>query len=554
MLTQDTTWKRKAKREGWLRFVQSDVDEIACRQGYYFDKAAAQRVFNFFERVLRHSKGMWGGQPFLLQPWQKDELLGPIFGWKRPDGLRRFRRVHVELPKKNGKSTLAAGVGLYMLRGDGENGADVFSAATKKEQAALVHNEAITMVKVSPLLSRQLKINETTKVIAWEETYSRYSVLAADAEGAEGLNIHALICDELHVWRGRKFWDSLRYGFAARKQALHFTITTAGIYDPTSLGYQEHEYAERVGNGSVIDLEFFPYIRAADKTAALDESYLSAEQHKKANPNYNVTIQPEEIAKAAADAKEKISERGPFLRYRLNLWVDEAESFFDMDRWRACSDPVDESKLVGRRCFGGLDLASKNDIAAWILLFPPTTTDVKWRVLCRFFVPQDNAVKREAESSAKYATWRRQGLITLTPGNTIDYEVIRKQIIADFKRFDIVQAGADPWNLEYIRQLVAAELNANDKIIPVEQTFRELTNPTKELERLVLAGLLAHGGSEVLTWMAGNAVPREDENQNIKISRKRSKEKIDGIAALINALSRAMVARPSERRYQAFVV
>jgi phage terminase large subunit-like protein len=553
MLVKDDTWKRKAKREGWLGRVVSDSDEIAAKQGYYFDEKAAQRVFRFFERVLRHSKGVWGGRPFLLEPWQKDELLGPIFGWKRPDHLRRYRRAHVELAKKNGKTTVASGVGLYMLRGDGENGADVFSAATKKEQASLVHNEAITMVKASPLLSRDLTINQTTKVIAWEETYSRYSVLAADAEGAEGLNIHALICDELHVWRGRKFWDSLRYGFAARKQPLHFTITTAGIFDPTSLGYQEHEYAERIATGSVIDLEFFSYIRAADKLAALGDNYLDPEQHRKANPNYRVTIQPEEIAKAAADAKEKISERGPFLRYRLNLWVDQAESFFDMDRWRTCNDPVDEAKLVGRRCYGGLDLANKEDIAAWVLLFPPSGTDVKWRVLCRFFVPRDNAARREGESSAKYATWGRQGLITLTEGSTIDYETIRKQIIADFKRFDIAQVGADPWNLEYIRQLLATALNANDKIIPVEQTFRELSNPTKELERLVLAGLLAHGGNEVLTWCAANAVPREDENQNIKISRKRSKEKIDGVAALINALSRATVAKPGPR-YQAFVL
>jgi phage terminase large subunit-like protein len=224
-----------------------------------------------------------------------------------------------------------------------------------------------------------------------------------------------------------------------------------------------------------------------------------------------------------------------------------------MEKWRACNDPVEESNLVGRRCFGGLDLANKNDVAAWVLLFPPTDTDVKWRVLPRFFVPKDNAAKREGESSAKYATWGRQGLITLTPGNTIDYETIPKQIIADFKRFDIVQAGADPWNLEYIRQLLEVELD-NEKIIPVEQTIRELSNPTKELERLVLAGLLAHGGNEVLTWMAGNAVPREDENENVKISRQRSKEKIDGIAALIDALSRAMVAKPKEKKFQAFVI
>ena len=216
MKVSDRKWKKRAKDEGWRDFVRSDADEMACRQGYYFDKAASERVFRFFERVLHHSKGIWGGQPFLLEPWQKTELLGPIFGWMRPDRTRRFRRAHIEIAKKNGKSTIAAGVGLYMLRGDGEAGSDVFSAATRREQASLVHEEAISMVKASPLLSKQLTINNTTKVIAYPDTYSRYRVLASDAEGAEGLNIHCLIADELHVWKGRKFWDSLRYGFAAR--------------------------------------------------------------------------------------------------------------------------------------------------------------------------------------------------------------------------------------------------------------------------------------------------------------------------------------------------
>ncbi len=546
MKVSDRAWKKRAREEGWRDFVRTDADELACRSGFYVDLVAAERVFRFFERVLRHSKGRWGGQPFLLESWQKSDLLGPIFGWMRPDGTRRFRRAHIELPKKNGKSTIAAGVGLYMLRGDGEAGADVFSAATRREQASLVHDEAINMTKASPLLKKALHINNTTKVIAWPDTYSRYRVLASDAEGAEGLNIHCLICDELHAWKGRKFWDSLRYGFAARKQPLAFVITTAGLYDVTSLGWTEHEYADRVVRGDVVDFEFFSYIRAADKTAADGDGYLDPEQHRRANPNYGITIQADEIAKAARDAKEKASERGPFLRYRLNLWVNEASSFFDMERWRACSGVVDEDQLAGRRCFGGLDLANKNDIAAWVLAFPPTESDSKWRILPRFFVPADNAEKREANSGAKYATWGRAGLITLTDGNRIDYETIRRQITTDFKAFDVAEVGADEWNLEYLRQLLADELDSNELILAVRQNFRELSAPTKELESLILSESLAHGGNEVLTWMAGNCVPSEDDMENVKISRRRSKEKIDGIAALVMALSRAMVQSDDE--------
>ena len=303
--------------------------------------------------------------------------------------------------------------------------------------------------------------------------------------------------------------------------------------------------------GDLIDLEYFAFIRSADKDAVEGDGCLDPEQHRKANPNYAVTIQPEEILKAAQDAREKASERGPFLRYRLNLWVSEANSFFDMEKWRACNGAVDEDQLAGRRCFGGLDLANKHDIAAWVLLFPPTDDDAKWRILPRCFVPEDNAQRREVNSSAKYATWGAAGLVTLTPGSSIDYEVIRKQIIEDFRQFDIVEVGADDWNLEYIRQLLAAELDDNEKIVPVRQDFRQLSNPTKELENLVISESIAHGGNEVLTWMAGNCVPSENENENIKISRRRSKEKIDGIAALIMALSRAMVEpEPTESIYE----
>jgi len=294
----------------------------------------------------------------------------------------------------------------------------------------------------------------------------------------------------------------------------------------------------------VLRLLNFPVLTDAspDRQEAADsDGYLDLEQHRKANPNLGVTIQPEEIMKAAGDAKEKTSERGPFLRYRLNLWTAQADSFFDMEKWRACNGTVDEEQLAGRRCFGGLDLAARIDIAAWVLLFPPTDDDPLWRILPRFFVPEDNADTRGANSSAKYVTWAHQGLVTLTEGNRIDYETIRRQIIADFKYFDIARVGADEWNLEHIRQLLADELDNNELIVPVPQTFRSLSAPTKELESLVLSESVAHGGNEVLAWMAGNAVPREDEDGNIKISRKRSREKIDGIAALIMALNQALI-------------
>lgn len=533
----DKTNLRKAQREGWADWIMTDADEQAVRAGCYFDVAAAERVFRFFERVLRHSKGEWGGQAFTLLEWQKRDLLGPLFGWRRADGLRRFRRAHIEIPKKNGKSTLGAGVGLYMLEGDGEPGAEVYSAATKKEQASIVHGEAINMVKASPLLSRRLKINNTTKTIVNEATYSKYSVLASDAGGSEGLNIHCLVADELHVWKGRAFWDSLRYGYAARRQPLAFVITTAGIYDRTTLGWQEHEYAQKILEGKEENPEFFAYIRAADP----DDDILDPATHAKANPSYGVTIRPEEMMQAAREAVQKKSEMGPFLRYRLNIWSEQADSFFDMAAWDRCSHPVDEEALRGRRCFGGLDLANRRDVAAWVLLFPPTDEDPLWRVLPRLFVPGETAAKRESEDGVKYATWGREGLMILTDGDSIDNARIVEQVVKDAMVFDIQDVGADPWQLEALAQQVFDHL-PDLQIVQVGQNFRDLSEPTKELESLVLSGKLAHGGHDVLRWMAGNCVPIEDGNENIRLSKKRSKEKIDGIAALTTALARAMMS------------
>lgn len=515
--------------------IRSEADERCLKAGFRYDEAAATRVFRFFEKVLKHSKGKWAGKPFILQEWQRRDLLGPLFGWKRPDGTRRYRRAFVEIPKKNGKSTLAAGVGLYMLIGDDEAGAEVYSCATRKDQASIVHSEAINMVKRSPVLSERLKVNHTTKTIYHEGSYSKYGILASDAGGAEGLNIHCLIADELHVWKGRAFWDSLRYGSAVRDQPLAFVITTAGIYDNTTLGWQEHEYATRVLSGDVVDDEYFAYIACADP----DDDYLDPATHKKANPSYGVTIDPIEIEKAARDAKVKTTERGPFLRYRLNIWSEEADSFFDMEKWRACSDSFSEESLIGRACYAGLDLASRRDVTAWVLLFPPSDSDPMWRVLPRLFVPKGTAKRREAEDGVKYATWGQTGEMILT-GNkdddTVEYGEIVRQIVIDCIRFAPQVIGADPWQMEALRQQVFDHISDVD-FIEIQQTFRNLSEPTKQLEAIVVEGKLAHGGNEALTWMAGNCVVIEDGLANFRMCKKKSRGKIDGISALVMAVA-----------------
>ncbi len=532
--------KRKAKSEGWSEWIRTAHDERAVLNGCRFDLPSAEKVRRFFG-LLRHSKGRWAGKPFELMDDQWADIIGPTFGWLRADGTRRIRKTYVEVAKKNYKSTLGSGIGLYGLVGDGEAGAEIYSAATKQEQASIVHAEAINMVRASPLLMKRLRLNESTKVISFPETMSKYAALAADGPGAEGLNIHFLITDELHAWVKRAFLDSLRYGFAARLQPLWFIITTAGVFDVTSIGWQEHDYAERWLADKVIDEEYHAYIRAADK----DDDILDPETHKKANPGYGITIDPREIAKAAHDARERPSELFAFLRYRLNLWTQAFSAWLPPEKWAACSGAVDEDALAGRRCFGGLDLASKTDLTAWVVIFPPTEDDELWRILVRCWIPREGAVLRAKADNVKYLVWAEQGFLTITEGAETDYKAVCRQIEADRAKFDFdkLSIGADPWNLSDIRH----DLDPDSQyIVEVPQHFQYMSPPTKKMEALVLGETLAHGGHPVFQWCMSNIVLLTDTNGNVRPSKKHSKEKIDlGVAALI-ALSQAMVAKPKE--------
>lgn len=532
---------RKAKREGWDGWVRSPADERAVRNGCVFDLAAAEHVRDFFRMFLRHSKGKWAGLPFELQDWQFDDVVAPIFGWMRADGTRRIRDADCWVSKKNGKSTMAAGVGNYLLIGDGESGAEVYSAATKRDQAAIVHKEAISMVKKSPELRCRLRINESTGRITYDATGSFYGVLASEAGGAEGLNIHGLIADELHVWKGRAFWDSLRHGGVARRQPLRFTISTVGILDRSSLGWDQYGYAMRWLEDRVENDEFYAYIRAADEK---DDPYDPA-THAKANPSYGVIIDPQEMVKAAQVARDRPTEKAAFLRYRLNLWVEAMDAFFDMAKWDACDGAVNEDELLGRECFGGLDLASKKDLAAWVLLFTPTDEDPVYRVLARCWCPRGGAEQRSEADGVPYVEWERQGWLTLTDGDRIDYRVIRDQIVADVNRFGITDVGADPWNLEYLRQEVLDDIGAVT-FYEFSQQLRTISGPTKELEKIVAEKRLAHGGHPVLRWCAANSQADEDKLENVRISKRKSSDKVDLIIALVMALGRSMTAEPEE--------
>ena len=524
----------KAKREGWAEWIRTDADERSVLSGCYFDFEAADFVRRFF-RCLCHSKGKkWAGKPFVLEPWQWENIVGPLFGWMGPDGNRRYRTAYIEQPKKTGKSELAAGIGLYLVVGDSEPGAEVYSCATKRDQAAIVHDEAVRMRKASRSLAKRLTLNKTTKTLADPATNSKYAALASDGIGSEGLNAHALIVDELHVWSDRSFWDALKYATIGRTQPVKFIITTAGVYDQTSIGWQEHEHAIRVRDGETEADDYLVYIRGADP----DADWLDPKTHEMATPGYGTIINPDEMLKAAKDAANRPIDRNTFLRYRLNIWVDAVDSVIDSAAWDACKGVVDEDELVGRECFGGLDLASRKDIAAFVMVFPPTDDDPNWVVLPRLFVPGDNAAKRERDERVPYETWGHQGHLILTEGNRVDYECIRQQILDDGQRFGLRDIGADKWNLEYLRQRLP-----DVEVVEYGQNYKDMSAPTKELiDSLIPACEIRHNGNPAMKWMAGNLVLFTDGNENAMPNKKKSTGKIDGFVALIMAIGRAMLA------------
>ena len=511
--------------------ICSEMDELAVKDGCWFDLAAAEHVREFFREFLCHSKGEWAGQPFELLPWQWDDVVKPLFGWKRADGTRRYRKAYIEVPKKNGKSTLAAGLSLYLLIADGEVGAEVYSAGADREQAGIIYREAASMDRASKELADHVDPIDSTKRLAFPRTGSFYRALSRESGSNEGLNIHGLAFDELHAQKNRDLWDTLTYGGASRRQSLAFAITTAG-FDRHSICWEQREYAEQVLDGRIPDWTFFPYIAAA----ADDDDWTDPAVWAKANPSMGVTVKQEELAEACREAQASPRKENSFKRYRLNIWTEQDVRFLQMSEWDACAGDIDPESLLGRPCYAGLDLASTRDLNAFVLFFP----DDDNAVLPFFWTPEDTARERERRDKVPYLTWAKAGLIELTPGNVTDYDRIRVRVNEIGEQYDIQEIPIDRWNS---LQLQTQLDDDGFTVIPFGQGMVSMSAPTKEFERLVLAHRLAHGGHPVLRWMAGNVSVKQDAAGNLKPDKEKSTEKIDGIVALIMAIGRSMVRK-----------
>lgn len=497
----------------------------------YYDKEYADFAVAFIESLC-HTKGTWAGKPFELMDWQK-QIIRDLFSILKPNGYRQFNTAYIEIPKKNGKSELAAAVALLLTCGDGEQRAEVYGAAADRQQASIVFDVAADMVRMCPALNKRVKILASQKRLIYEPTNSFYQVLSAEAYSKHGFNVHGVVFDELHSQPNRKLYDVLTKGSGdARMQPLFFLITTAGT-DTHSICYEVHQKAQDIIDGRKIDPTFYPVIYGADDT----EDWTSPKVWKKCNPSLGETIGIDKVKTACESAKQNPGEENSFRQLRLNQWVKQAVRWMPMDKWDKCAFEVREDDLIGRVCYGGLDLSSTTDITAFVLVFPPLDEEDKYIILPYFWIPEDTLDLRVKRDHVPYDVWERQGYLQTTEGNVVHYGFIEKFIEQLGKRYNIREIAFDRWGAV---QMVQNLEGMGFTVVPFGQGFKDMSPPTKELMKLTLEQKIAHGGHPVLRWNMDNIFIRTDPAGNIKADKEKSTEKIDGAVATIMALDRAI--------------
>ncbi len=497
----------------------------------HYDKAAADYAVGFIE-CLCHTKGTWAGKPFELIDWQ-ERIIRDIFGILKPNGYRQFNTAYVELPKKQGKSELAAAVALLLCCGDGEERAEVYGCAADRQQASIVFEVAADMVRMCPALGKRVKILASQKRMVYLPTNSFYQVLSAEAYSKHGFNIHGVVFDELHTQPNRKLFDVMTKGSGdARMQPLYFLITTAGT-DTQSICYETHQKAKDILEGRKIDSTFYPVIYGAKE----DEDWTDPEVWKRSNPSLGITVGIDKVQAACDSARQNPAEENSFRQLRLNQWVKQSVRWMPMDKWDACAAPVDAEALKGRVCYGGLDLSSTTDVTAFVLVFPPAEEDEPFAVLPYFWIPEENLELRVRRDHVPYDVWQKQGFLMTTEGNVVHYGFIEKFIEELGEKYNIREIAFDRWGAV---QMVQNLEGMGFTVVPFGQGFKDMSPPTKELMKLTLEKKIAHGGHPVMRWMADNIFIRTDPAGNIKADKEKSTERIDGVIALIMALDRAI--------------
>lgn len=495
---------------------------------YVYRKSHADAALLWMQTHLCHVKGPEAGQPLVFQKWQT-EFLSALYGWRvrGREHVRRYRRAYLEVPRGNGKSTLAAAIGLYGVTGPGAP--LVIGAATDREQANIVFGDAAKMVRADPSMSDVLRVVDSTKRIIRKDALSgRYLVISSEAHRAHGYHPDVVVFDELHAQPDRELWDVLTTSQINLPDAVMLAITTAG-FDRQSICWQVHEEALRACDDPAIAPDLLAAVYSADDGDDIADEKVWA----KANPNYGVSVLKENLRAEAARAKRDPAYLNTFMRLHLNVWTEQDIRWMPMREWDACAGLVDEAALANRPCYMGLDLAQVNDLTALALLFPPDNRDSGvFDVLMRFYAPE--AVIRQR---ADYQVWRDRGLLTVTPGSATDYAFVRDDIVKLASKYQVRRLAYD----RFLAGQLAQELKTEG--IPVEpfgQGYKSMSDPTKGLMRLVLDRRIRHGGHSVLRWNASNLVVTQDPAANIKPDKSKASEKIDGVVALIMALGAEM--------------
>ena len=497
----------------------------------HYDKAKVDRAVKFIENLC-HTKGKWAGKRFWLLPWQ-EQLIRDIFGIVKPDGYRQFRTAFVEICKKVGKSELAAAVALYLLYADNEPSAEVYGAAADRQQASIVFDVAKQMVEMSPALLKRSKLMTATKRIVNYGNSGYYQVLSAEVGGKHGFSVSGLVFDEIHTQPNRQLYDVLAKGSSdARQNPLHFIITTAGT-DRHSIAYELNTKALDILQGRRVDPSFYPLVYGLKD----DEDWEDEANWYKVNPSLGYTVDIERLRDAYREAKQNPADEVTFKWLRLNMWVSSTVAWIPDAIFMKGNEEIDLAALEGRDCYGGLDLSSTGDITALVLMFPPRDEDEKYILLPFFWVPEETIPQRVKAASVPYDIWERQGYLLSTEGNVIHYDFIEKFINDLAEKYHICEIAVDRWNATQMIQNLEGD---GFTMVPFGQGFASMSGPTKDFYRLLMEGQIIHGGHPVLRWMAGNVVVDTDPAGNIKVTKAKSKEKIDGIVAAIMALDRCI--------------
>lgn len=519
--------------------IELALDRRLRLRGYRFDPDHADRICHFVG-LCKHSKGRWAGQPIVLEPWQR-RIIRRLFGWRRPDGTRRYRRAALWLPRKNGKSTLIAVLLLYLTCADGEGGPQVFSAASNREQAGQVFDEAKLMVQASPELSAAAALSKSA--IYFPRFNGVYRVLSAKPGSKHGLNVSGVGIDEVHAIKDRELYDVLTSASASRTQPLEIIISTAGN-NVGSFGYELWEYALKVRDGALEDPEFMAIVYAADP----GDDWRDEKVWAKANPNLGVSISLDYLRGELTKTKGMPGRIAAFKQLYLNLWTQAAEAWLAIEKCRACmSSPRPLSAFRGRRCWGALDLSSTTDLTALALVFEPEEDGV-YDLAVFFWVPRDTALEHERADRAQYVTWIDQRFIRATPGNVVDYDQVERDVARIARFVDLQELAYDRWGASQISQRLQDYHGIT--LVQHGQGYKDMSPAAKEFERVVLSRQVRIHENPVMLWQLSNVVVRRDPSGNIKPDKSRPANRIDGVVAALMALARASLREQTTSVYE----